>query len=194
MEGESARIRRADKGKQRASSDEEDAATSSASAQSQAWLSKLNAAQREAVTWSKHGGLQILAGPGSGESHVVIRCEQTNHQHWRGALHATLGPTLAPARMLTSALSVDLIACDIGPTTGKTRVLTCRVAYLIEQCGLRPEDLIVVTFTNKVRLFPKTTRAVRFANGNHRRADIYLVFLVRRGRRCCLANLRLQTK
>lgn len=34
--------------------------------------------------------------------------------------------------------------------TGKTRVLTCRVAYLVKDCGIKPEDLIVVTFTNKV--------------------------------------------
>lgn len=30
------------------------------------WLVDLNNAQKEAVTWKSTGGLQILAGPGSG--------------------------------------------------------------------------------------------------------------------------------
>ncbi|KAH9821595.1 P-loop containing nucleoside triphosphate hydrolase protein [Melampsora americana] len=36
-----------------------------------------------------------------------------------------------------------------GPGSGKTRVLTCRVAYLIKNTGIDPQDLAVVTFTNK---------------------------------------------
>lgn len=31
------------------------------------YLDNLNAAQREAVKWNQQGGLQILAGPGSGK-------------------------------------------------------------------------------------------------------------------------------
>lgn len=33
-----------------------------------AYLQDLNEAQRESVTWKSTGGLQILAGPGSGSS------------------------------------------------------------------------------------------------------------------------------
>ena len=47
-----------DKGKQRAVDVDVDG--------NDPWLANLNAAQREAVTWTAEGGLQILAGPGSG--------------------------------------------------------------------------------------------------------------------------------
>lgn len=36
-----------------------------------------------------------------------------------------------------------------GPGTGKTKVLTSRVAYLLLQHRIKPQDIIVTTFTNK---------------------------------------------
>jgi len=36
-----------------------------------------------------------------------------------------------------------------GPGTGKTNTLVCRIAYLVEQCGVDPGQITAVTFTHK---------------------------------------------
>ncbi|MDU4961678.1 MAG: UvrD-helicase domain-containing protein [Sporomusaceae bacterium] len=41
------------------------------------------------------------------------------------------------------------VAVAAGPGTGKTRTLVCRIAYLVEQCGVPPARITAVTFTNK---------------------------------------------
>ena len=59
------------------------------------------------------------------------------------------GDRLNPAQQAAVEAEEHAVAVVAGPGTGKTKTLVARIAYLIEQRGVKPDEITAVTFTNQ---------------------------------------------
>jgi len=59
------------------------------------------------------------------------------------------------------------VAVVAGPGTGKTKTLVGRIAYLVETCGVSPDQITAVTFTNKAASEMRERLNRHFADGQN---------------------------
>ena len=59
------------------------------------------------------------------------------------------GESLNPAQQAAVEAEEPAVAVVAGPGTGKTKTLVARIAYLVEQRGVKPDEITAVTFTNQ---------------------------------------------
>ena len=63
--------------------------------------------------------------------------------------HAPAGESLNPAQQAAVEAEEPAVAVVAGPGTGKTKTLVARITHLIEQRGVKPDEITAVTFTNQ---------------------------------------------
>lgn len=108
---------------------------------------KISAPKKPADIPSEPNAESAAALPLSGDMYGL------NPEQWKGASAG------APA-----------VAVLAGPGTGKTRTLVYRIAYLVEKCGVPPEQITAVTFTNKAAAEMRERLEKHFGDKNTVRA------------------------
>ena len=74
-----------------------------------------------------------------------------------------------------------LVLITAGPGTGKTFTLVKRAVYLIQECGIKPEQIMMATFTERVSMQIHIVSTL-----NQRKNAFYSIFQVIRLRKFIL--------
>lgn len=107
-------------------------------------LHNLSTEQLAAVT-APPKAIRVVAGPGSGKVRMGVQLAAD----CGGCLVAFSHAAFIPWLLLCLARSLHLLAATVPTVHLQTRVLVARVAHLIRQHGVPPEQLLAITFTNK---------------------------------------------